>query len=249
MPTVSVSLSSSSITVTGVGGSGAVNVVTTAAKGMKEPDTVFVLLKPGVTQAEAEAFLASNKTADPNTVSRIGSIVFDAEGRAGGTTEVQTSLAPGTYLAVDAEEQKSSKWPRAFFTVTTSATPLVLPTPEAIEKTIDFNFTGPKTLHNGELVRVENEGYVVHMNLAFRAKSKKSAEKLKQALLLGHEKVAEKLIAGPPVNLAGPLSTGGFQQQIITAAPGWYVQVCFMDTQDHREHTLLGMERLIKITK
>ena len=32
------------------------------------------------------------------------------------------------------------------------------------------------------------------------------------------------------------------------AAPsGYYVEACFMDTQDGREHTQLGMERLVQI--
>ena len=48
---------------------------------------------------------------------------------------------------------------------------------------------------------------------------------------------------------SGPLSTGAFQQETITAKPGWYVQVCFMPTQDGRPHTRLGMERIIKIVK
>ena len=40
-----------------------------------------------------------------------------------------------------------------------------------------------------------------------------------------------------------------FQQETISAKPGWYVQACFMETQDGRSHTLLGMERIFKITK
>ena len=47
----------------------------------------------------------------------------------------------------------------------------------------------------------------------------------------------------------GPISHGAFMQETITAKPGIYVQVCFMETQDGRDHTLLGMERIIKITK
>ena len=39
------------------------------------------------------------------------------------------------------------------------------------------------------------------------------------------------------------------QQEVLIAKPGFYVQACLMDTQDGREHTQLGMERLIKITK
>jgi hypothetical protein len=42
---------------------------------------------------------------------------------------------------------------------------------------------------------------------------------------------------------------GAFQQETITAKPGIYVEVCFMDTQDRRQHTQLGMERIIHIVK
>jgi hypothetical protein len=39
------------------------------------------------------------------------------------------------------------------------------------------------------------------------------------------------------------------QQQVLTAPPGIYVLACFMNTQDGREHTQLGMERTIRIVK
>jgi hypothetical protein len=37
------------------------------------------------------------------------------------------------------------------------------------------------------------------------------------------------------------------QQEILRAKPGYYIEVCFMDTQDHLEHTQLGMLRLVKV--
>ena len=39
------------------------------------------------------------------------------------------------------------------------------------------------------------------------------------------------------------------QEETISAKPGIYVQVCFMQTQDGRDHTRLGMERIITIKK
>ena len=39
------------------------------------------------------------------------------------------------------------------------------------------------------------------------------------------------------------------QQAVLNAKPGYYVEACFMDTQDGREHTQLGMERLIRVVK
>ena len=37
------------------------------------------------------------------------------------------------------------------------------------------------------------------------------------------------------------------QQQTLHAKPGYYVEACFLDNQDGREHAGDGMERLIQI--
>jgi hypothetical protein len=250
LPTISVALSPSSITVGGTLQSGAVNVVSTATAG-KESSTSLVLLKPGVSVAEVDALLNANEVGkEPNLASKYLSIVFDGTiTPAGKSTEAQTVLQPGQYMAIDAEGEKSAKWPRTSFTVGAATPPAALPTPQATERSIDFAFRGPSTLHDGEHVRFENEGWVVHMDLAFPASSKRNAQKIVIDLLEGDQKGLEKVVAGEPVSFAGPLSTGGFQQETITAKPGWYVQACFMDTQDGRAHTALGMERIIKIAK
>lgn len=249
LPTVTATVSSTSITVTGALQSGAVNIASTATGG-KEPSVVLVKLNPGVTAAELFAFLATNKPSqDPNSVGKFGSIVFDQEAGKGKPTEAQTVLAAGQYVALNAEGEQSSKWAHSNFAVADSATPAALPAAQATEKTIEFGFKGPAVLHVGEVVRFENEGYLVHMDLGFAVKSKKAAQKVVKGLLTGHEKGLEKLVAGPPASFAGPLSSGASQQETIEAKPGWYVQVCFMPTQDGRPHTRLGMERIIKITK
>jgi hypothetical protein len=51
------------------------------------------------------------------------------------------------------------------------------------------------------------------------------------------------------VTFQGPVSSGAYQQETITAKPGIYVEACFMNTQDGHSHTVLGMERIIKIAK
>jgi hypothetical protein len=249
LPTISATVSPTTIAVSGALQSGAVNVASTATGG-KEPDVVFVRLNPGVSVDEVFAFLATNKASkDPNTVSKYGSIVFDVEAGRGKPTEAQTILAAGQYVALNAEGEQSAKWARASFAVAASPAPAALPVAQATEKTIEYGFRGPSVLHVGEVVRFENEGYLVHMDLALSVKSKKAALKVVQGLATGHEKGLEKLASGPPASFAGPLSSEAFQQEVITAKPGWYVQVCFMPTQDGRPHTLLGMERVIKIVK
>ncbi len=246
LPTLSLTLTKTSITVTGATQSGAVNVVSSAT-GTKEASAILFLLKPGVSITEVNAFLASKGAKDPNAASKYGTIVFDAEVTPGQKSEAQTSLQPGQYLALIGEGEGGPKV-KTTFTVSAAPSPAALPTPEATIRSIEFGFRGPSTLHDGELVRFENEGYLVHMDLVAPTKSAKAAKELAKALRAGKEKQAEKLITGPPFGV-GPLSHGAFQQETITAKPGWYVQVCFMQTQDGRDHALLGMERVIKIVK
>jgi len=249
LPTISATVSPTSIAVSGALQSGAVNIASTGTGG-KEPSVVFVRLNPGVSVDEVFAFLATNKASkDPNTVAKFGSIVFDVEAGKGKPTEAQTILAAGQYIALNAEGEQSAKWARSSFAIAASPAPAALPVAQATEKTIEYGFRGPSVLHVGEVVRFENEGYLVHMDFALGVKSKKAALKVVKGLATGHEKGLGKLASGPPAGFAGPLSSEAFQQEVITAKPGWYVQVCFMPTQDGRPHTLLGMERVIKIVK
>jgi hypothetical protein len=248
LPTLTLTVTKSSIMVGGTTQSGAVNVVTTAT-GVKEAAAILFLVKPTVTVAEVEGFLGKKGAAkDPNDTSEYGSIVFDAEVAPGKTSEVETDLQPGQYLALVPGEGNGPK-AHTFFTVSAATSPAALPTPQATIRSIEFGFRGPSTLHDGELVRFENEGFLVHMDIALPVKSKSAAKRLVKDLLAGNEKGAERLVAGEPVSFAGPLSHEASQQETITAKPGWYVQACFMETQDGRDHTRLGMERIIKITK
>jgi len=249
LPTLTLVVTKSSITVGGSTQSGAVNVLTTAS-GVKEAGVILFLLKPGATFTEVENAkkAAGSAGKDPNFTSKYGSIVFDVEAAPGHNSEAQTYLQPGQYVALVPGGGKGSK-AHASFTVTASASPAALPVPQATIRSIEFGFQGPSTLHDGELVRFENEGFLVHMDVAFPVKSSSDAKKAVKDLLTGKEKAIEKLAAGEPVAFAGPLSHEAFQQETITAKPGWYVQACFMETQDGRDHTRLGMERIIKITK
>jgi hypothetical protein len=247
LPTLTLALTKTSITVGGTLESGGVNVVSTAT-GTKEAEAILFQVKPGVSPAEVESFLKSPKEKDPNNASKFGSIVFDGEVKPGQTSEAQTTLQPGQYLALIGEGEGGPKV-HSSFTVAASKSPAVLPTPEATVRSIEFGFRGPATLHDGELVRFENEGFLVHMDIAFPVKSKNAAKKVVKDLLTGKEKGIEKLASGEPFGFAGPLSSGAYQQETITAKPGWYVQACFMETQDGRVHTRLGMERIIKIVK
>jgi hypothetical protein len=248
LPNVTVAVTPTSATVGGSLESGAVNVVVSDT-GVKEGAVLLFQVKPGVTLAEVETFAASKKgSSDPNNSSALGSIVFDVEVNPGKGTEAQTVLAPGLYVLLTSEGEKPVKV-ATHFAVTASKAPAALPKPAATVRSIEFGFKGPATLHDGELVAFENEGFLVHMDIAAPVKSMRAAKTVVRDLLSGKEKGIGKLIAGQPVTFAGPVSHGALQQETITAKPGIYVEVCFMQTQDGRVHTRLGMERIIKITK
>ena len=250
LPTISIAATATTATVTGPLESGGANIVSSAT-GIKEGSLILFLLKPGATVAEAEAYLHGGKgKGDPNNSAELGTIVFDTELASGQRGESQTNLAPGQYLVlVGLNEGNGEPKLASTFKVSPAKAPAALPNPEATVRSIDFAFRGPSTLHDGELVRFENEGFLVHMDVAFPVKSMKAAKQAVKYLLAGKEKAVEKLISGPPATFAGPLSHGAYQQETISAKPGIYVQVCFMETQDGRDHTRLGMERIIKITK
>ncbi|HEX5224993.1 MAG TPA: hypothetical protein VFW29_07670 [Solirubrobacteraceae bacterium] len=247
LPTLSISLGPKSIAVSGPTQSGAVNVVATATGGLKEPSVTLFALKPGATAAELLAYIG-NKHSDPNGVGKIGTIVFGNEARPGKGSEAQTVLTPGNYVALYLGEE-GEPIAHTEFTVTPSPSPAALPAPEATETSIEFGFRGPTTLHNGELVRFENEGFLVHMIFAVPVRSRAAAKKFTRALIAGKEHQAFRMVAGQPLAWLTPVSSGAFQQTTITAKPGIYVEVCFMETQDGRDHTRLGMERTIRITK
>jgi hypothetical protein len=248
LPNLTLTITNTSIAVGGATQSGAVNVVTTATGVKGEASAILFLLKPGATFEEVEAAI-QKAHGDINVTGKYGSLVFNAEVTPGHSSEAQTYLQPGNYVAVLPGGEGQASKGHALFTVTPAASPVALPTPEATIRSIEFGFHGPSTLHDGELVRFENEGFLVHMDVAVPVKGMKGAKQAVKELLAGKEKAVEKLIVGPGVGFAGPVSHEAFQQETITAKPGIYIEACFMDTQDGRNHTVLGMERIIKIVK
>ena len=248
LPTLTLALNGKSVTVGGSTVSGAVNVVTTVT-GEPQGEPTLVRLNPGVPfSAFVQAVAVVNAHhGDLNYLDPYGSLVFNVPANRG-TSSAQTVLQPGNYFALDT--QGNGTPPHTTFTVTPSSSPATLPRPGATISTIEFAFRGPTTLHDGELLRAENDGFLVHMDAFGRTKNLADAQKAVALLRAGKDNAAGKLLQGPQnQGFAGPLSSGGVQQVLVNEKPGWYVQACFMDTQDGREHTQLGMERIFRIVK
>jgi hypothetical protein len=241
LPVIKVAMNGKKITVSGALRSGGVNVVSTVT-GEPAGNPTFVRLNPGVTVAQ----LLKAAQGDPNNVALIASIVFSPQANKG-TSSAQANLAPGNYVAVDGGSNSKTP-PLTTFKIAKASSPAKLPKPQARMSSIEFGFRGPGTLRNGELVRFANDGFVVHMIVAARGANLAGANKIAKLLKAGKDGRAQRLATGFTA-FFDILTHGAYQQQVVHVRPGYWVLACFMDTQDGREHTQLGMERVIHITK
>jgi hypothetical protein len=243
LPRITIAMTGKKISVSGALQSGGVEIasqVTHEAQG----NPVLVRLDPGVTLAQLFAVLPKVAN-DPNNLYGIGQIVFSVEAPKG-TSVAQATLAAGQYVALDLTQ--TSQPPLTTFKIATASAPATLPRPGATVASIEFGFRGPGVLRDGELVRFENQGFLVHMIVAAQGKSLAGARKIAQLLKAGKDNQAQKLAIGF-ANYDEALSHGSYEQFVLHSRPGYWVLACFMDTQDHREHTRLGMERVIRIAK
>ena len=245
LPTLNVALTGTrGVSVSGSMVSGAVSIVSTFSgtlpRGRMGADFGLVQLRPGVTLAEAER--AGQSSNDLNALTPYASIVVDAN--APGT--VQTVLTPGTWVALNLTGNgQPGVMP---FRVTQSSSPAALPAPTATETAMEFGFRGPTSLHNGTLIRAQNHGFLVHMIVLAGARnlSLADARELMALLRAGKDRQAQR-IGTAGFSLLNPASPGALQQEVLNTKPGYYVEACFMDTQDHREHTQIGMLRVVRV--
>jgi hypothetical protein len=246
LPTLTLALTKNTITVGGSEVSGAVNIVSTVT-GEPSDAPALILLKPGVTPAEfGKAVSALGPHTPLDAIDPYGSIVFDGSATEGTATSAETWLQPGTYIAV---ENGNGFAP---FTVAPSPTPALLPIPGAEVDAIDFGFRGASTLHDGELVRFKNDGYLIHMFVFDQAKNLADAKLAEQGILSGKCNgggQCKQYGTGVKGVFAGPLSHAELQQEVVNEPPGVYVILCLMNAEDGRDHDQLGMFRTITIVK
>jgi hypothetical protein len=246
LPTLNVALSGAKgVSVSGSMVSGAVSVTSTFSgklpHGSMGAGFGLVHLNPGAKILQAAGAVQSHQ-GDLNALTPYGTLYVFAS--APGT--VETVLTPGKWVALNTTGQGQPGF--APFTVTKSSSPAALPAANATETAIEFSFRGPTTLHNGTIVRTQNHGFLVHMValVGIRNLSLADARYAIGLIRAGKGNQAQKLVTGG-VFLLGPASPGALQQQVLNTKPGYYVEACFEDTQDKREHSELGMVRVIKV--
>jgi hypothetical protein len=246
LPVLELLMNGSSIhVVRGARVSGGVNVHSRATSEVSGTP-IFVRLNPGVSADQVVTFFNSKKAANLNNIKPYGSIVFDAVvGR--GKHDVQTKLQPGDYVAFDGARDNPAQWPHTTFSISEYDSPASLPAVQQWQKSVEFRFRGPRTFHTGELVRASNVGRLVHMMEAFRVTNETAGRQAVRLFRAGKDSKARNLFGERHFSLFGPVSHGAVQQLILKARPGWYVEVCSMETRNGRKHTQLGMARLIHI--
>jgi hypothetical protein len=248
LPTINVALQGiNKVSVSGSEVSGAVTFVATFSGKVPigpnvSPAFGIVRLDPGVTIQQAAGAVNSHG-GDINALTPYGTLYVSAA--APGV--VQTVLTPGSYVALNVTGNGQPAF--APFTVTQSSSPAALPLAAATQTAVEFTFRGPTVLFNGTVVRAQNHGWLVHMIDLFRVPHAATGYEVMELLRAGKDNEAMQLLGPNPafVTLLGPSSPGAMQQQVLHTPPGYYVEACFMDTQDGREHTQLGMERLVQV--
>ena len=164
-----------------------------------------------------------------------------------GTSSVYLDLAPGTYVALDLATAAKTP-PLTVFTVRPSYHPAAMPKAGATISTREFGFTGASTIDDGQTVQWANAGFIVHMIQGIEAPNLATAKKIAAELKAGNDNAAGALATGE-YGWDGALSHGQSFESVVAQKPGYWVIACFMDTQDGREHTTLGMEKIIQILK
>jgi hypothetical protein len=246
LPVLTLKMNGSSIKVGGKAVSGAVTVRSTVS-GERHGTAILVRLNKGVSQPQ---FLKVLKMAakDPNAVQLVGAIAFDYTTPKGKTTKIQTLLQPARYVALDVAGKGQPRF--TMFTVTKSSQAALLPPATATTRAIEFGFRGSATLKDNTMIRAINDGWLVHMDDFLGVKSATAGRKVMALLRAGKPpKTARPYLNGSFFELFGPVSHDAVQQHVLKTKPGYYVEACFMTTQDGREHTQLGMERLVKVVK
>jgi hypothetical protein len=249
LPTLNVALQGTKgIVVSGSEVSGAVSVVSSitgrshGAYGLvrlnpNEPPAVAIAQGFGAVQSHGGNENALTATGDAIVVS------------ADAPSTVQTVLTPGTWVALNISGMGQPGF--TVFNVSQSATPAALPAAAATEKSIEFGFRGSRVLHQGTMVRARNGGYLVHMIDLIGVRSKAAGNALIARFRAGFvsRRAARPFLNGVFIDLLNPASPGALQQQVLHAPRGWYVEACFMNTQDGREHTQLRMDRLVRVVR
>jgi hypothetical protein len=242
LPVLTFKMNAKTVSIGGTLKSGAERIAFTVT-GEAQGAPTLIRLDPGVTLAQFFAHFAA-AAQDPNNLYGIAQIAMSTQANKGASS-VTMNLMAGTYVAVDLGPQVAVP-PFTTFAITKAKHPAQMPKAGGTISTHEFGFGGPSVIKDGESVAFVNIGFLVHMVFGAEAPNLATANKIAALLKAGKDNAAQALAIGS-YTWVGALSHGESFQAVIGQHRGFWVIACFMDTQDGREHTTLGMEKVIQI--
>lgn len=230
VPTVAVTASGSSITLT-PSGPLAAGPTRFTLTGKGEFD--LVTLRAGVTVDQLRQTLSRSQDA------ALALVFIEATAPEPGREVTVDLRANTTYVAVSIAGRSSALTSFA----TGAPNGARAPGPDARIRMVDYGFKGPNTLPRNGRIRVQNQGSTFHFALAFPLRRGVSNTRVGRVFRGGNEKAVGRIVAGPPVTVQGVISQGSTNDnEVQFARKGRYAMVCFFG-----EHNRLGMYRVYKV--
>lgn len=242
-PQVDVAVASKTVTVTGADalGTGPTRF-TFRASGKGERGFVLFRLRAGVTREQAASAVPNIKS--PSGAKRYGTFVASGFIEGAETYTTTIALEAAEYVVVDFSNRPVV---RTGFRVGPEASTAVAPVPVASVGMDDYGFDAPATLPSRGVLRVTNDGKVVHHALAFPLRRGVNSAKLLASLRRGQEPKRTD-IAGAPKALVEIVSPGTQNDVEVKLKPGRTLLVCFLsNTPKGRPHSVLGMAKVVTV--
>ena len=242
-PTVTVTATAKSATIQGANAlrSGQTRLVIKASRSGERGILVFKV-REGITREQVTR--AVPRIEDPKDAKRYGEFVASTFVNPGGSYATTVNLPAADYAIIDLTRKPVT---RGFFRTGPEAGTAAAPAPAASVGLDDYRFTGPSTLPSEGVLRVTNDGDVLHHALAFPLRKGVDTKALLRDLKRGKEP-AQRLFSGPPSALVEIVSPGTENAVEAKLKPGKTLLVCFLqDSARSKPHSALGMAKVVTV--
>jgi hypothetical protein len=242
-PTVTVTATAKSATIQGADAlkAGQTRLVIKASRAGERGILVFKV-REGVTRDEVTR--AVPRIQDPSDTKRYGEFVASAFVSPGGTYATTINLPAADYAIIDMSRKPVT---RGFFRTGPDAGTAAAPAPAASVALDDYRFRGASTLPREGVLRVTNEGDVLHHALALPLRKGVDTKALMRDLKRGKEP-SQRLFSGPPQALVEIVSPGTENAVEAKLKRGKTLLVCFLqDSPRAKPHSALGMAKVVTV--
>jgi hypothetical protein len=248
-PTVTITVGPRSVSVAGAENLSA-GPTRIEIRGNPRIEGILAALKPGRTLQELRRALPRAQNG-PGPLKPI--VSFEATGAPprGGAYATTIDLRPGvTYVAGNVPPRiRNVRF--ATFTVGTTTSTAVRPTPVATVGVYDYAYGMPSVLPRSGVIRFENRGERLHIAIAFPIRRARDSTRAVRALLRNQERRFNRLIVGRRAFEAlGVVSPGTVNDvEVNFGRPGRWVFTCFVEDGEPGSppHYTIGMVKPFRV--